>query len=191
MSGVQGGSPPCRGLGQRPKTLCRSTSRERCERPKGSEKRGLRLEAAGARGAAAGWAVERCERPKGSEKRGLRLEAARARERCGGKRGSFQYKSCFLIKAARPLRGDRADCVLCRKARCLSEPRFLCPVGTRNARFFVLRHGFLGHRREARARWRGGKRVPGGAEGSVCPVGTWAEGPKRPEAGQRNHERDR
>ena len=28
-----------------------------------------------------------------------------------------------------------------------------------------------------------------GTEGSVCPVGTWAEGPKRPEAGQRNHER--
>ena len=30
-----------------------------------------------------------------------------------------------------------------------------------------------------------------GAKGSACPVGTWAEGPKRPEAGQRNHERDR
>ena len=28
-----------------------------------------------------------------------------------------------------------------------------------------------------------------GAKGSACPVGTWAEGPKRPEAGQRNHER--
>ena len=27
--------------------------------------------------------------------------------------------------------------------------------------------------------------------GSVSPVGCWAEGPKRPEAGQRNHERDR
>ena len=34
-------------------------------------------------------------------------------------------------------------------------------------------------------------RVSKGAKGSVCPVGTWAEGPKRPEAGQRNHERDR
>ena len=34
-------------------------------------------------------------------------------------------------------------------------------------------------------------RVSKGAKGRVCPVGTWAEGPKRPEAGQRNHERDR
>ena len=34
-------------------------------------------------------------------------------------------------------------------------------------------------------------RVSKGAKGSVCPVGTWAEGLKRPEAGQRNHERDR
>ena len=32
---------------------------------------------------------------------------------------------------------------------------------------------------------------PCGAQGSVSPVGCWAEGPKRPEAGQRNHERDR
>ena len=32
---------------------------------------------------------------------------------------------------------------------------------------------------------------PAGAQGSVSPVGCWAEGPKRPEAGQRNHERDR
>ena len=30
------------------------------------------------------------------------------------------------------------------------------------------------HRREAPALWREGKRVPGGAKGSVCPVGTWA-----------------
>ena len=30
-----------------------------------------------------------------------------------------------------------------------------------------------------------------GAEGSVCPVGTWAKGPKRPGEGQRNHEHDR
>ena len=29
-----GASGPCRGLGQRPKNLCRSKSRERCERPK-------------------------------------------------------------------------------------------------------------------------------------------------------------
>ena len=33
--------------------------------------------------------------------------------------------------------------------------------------------------------------TPAGAQGSVSPVGCWAEGPKRPEAGQRNHERDR
>ena len=38
-------------------------------------------------------------------------------------------------------------------------------------------------RREACARWREGKRVPGGHLGP--------KGPKRPEAGQRNHERDR
>ena len=88
----------------------------------------------------------------------------------------------------------------------LSEARFLCPSGTRNARFFVLRH---------RAWGTGGKRQPGGLlrkatrrreqiqglcaastqnadicegsetmsapEGSVSPVGCWAEGPKRPE----------
>ena len=35
----------------------------------------------------------------------------------------------------------------------LSEARFLCPSGTRNARFFVLRH---------RAWGTGGKRQPGG-----------------------------
>ena len=33
--------------------------------------------------------------------------------------------------------------------------------------------------------------TPAGAQGSVSPLGCWAEGPKRPEAGQRNHERDR
>ena len=116
----------------------------------------------------------------------------------------------------------------------LSEARFLCPSGTRNARFFVLRH---------RAWGTGGKRQPGGllppkaakrpegvskykgcartarrtpifarernerwarpapsatierpgvcpkprqgAKGSVCPVGTWAKGPKRPAAHRR------
>ena len=31
----------------------------------------------------------------------------------------------------------------------------------------------------------GGKRQPCGAKGSVCPVGTWAEGPKRPAAHRR------
>ena len=30
-----------------------------------------------------------------------------------------------------------------------------------------------------------------GAKGSASPVGCWAKGPKRPEAGQRNHENDR
>ena len=39
------------------------------------------------------------------------------------------------------------------------------------------------HRREAPALWavaRSAKRPEGAPEGSVCPVGTWAEGPKRP-----------
>ena len=39
------------------------------------------------------------------------------------------------------------------------------------------------HRREASALWavaRSAKRPEGAPEGSVCPVGTWAEGPKRP-----------
>ena len=39
------------------------------------------------------------------------------------------------------------------------------------------------HRREASAQWavaRSAKRPAGAPEGSVCPVGTWAEGPKRP-----------
>ena len=135
----------------------------------------------------------------------------------------------------------------------LSEARFLCPSGTRNARFFVLRHRAWGtggkrqpcgllrtaqsdpqvRRREASARWavaRSAKRPEGvskykgcartarrtpifarernerwarpapsatierpgvcpkprqGAKGSVCPVGTWAKGPKRPAAHRR------
>ena len=57
----------------------------------------------------------------------------------------------------------------------LSEPRFLCPSGTRNARFFVLRHRFFGLCPKPRQ----------GAKGSVCPLGTWAKGPKRPAARRR------
>ena len=134
----------------------------------------------------------------------------------------------------------------------LSEARFLCPSGTRNARFFVLRHrawGTEGKRqpggllppkaakrpegvskykgcartarrtpifaRERNERWaRTARRTPifarernerwartapsatierpgvcpkprQGAKGSVCPVGTWAKGPKRPAAHRR------
>ena len=47
----------------------------------------------------------------------------------------------------------------------------------------ILRHTGLAHRREASALWavaRSAKRPEGAPEGSVCPVGTWAEGPKRP-----------
>ena len=39
------------------------------------------------------------------------------------------------------------------------------------------------HRREASAQWavaRSAKRPAGAPKGSVCPVGTWAKGPKRP-----------
>ena len=61
----------------------------------------------------------------------------------------------FEIEAARPLRVEdgRAVYVSCKKVRYLSEARFLCPSGTRNARFFVLRH---------RAWGTGGKRQPCG-----------------------------
>ena len=62
-----------------------------------------------------------------------------------------------------------------------SDPRFSHFSGARNARFFVLRHRSLGLRPNPRQARRG----------SVSPVGCWTEGPKRPEAGQRNHERDR
>ena len=76
----------------------------------------------------------------------------------------------------------------------LSEARFLCPSGTRNARFFVLRHRAWGtggkrqpcgllrtaqsdpqvRRREASALWavaHSAKRPAGAPEGSVSPVG--------------------
>ena len=61
-----------------------------------------------------------------------------------------------------------------------SMPRFLRPLG-RSQRLRLLCCGT--------GIW-GAAQTPAGAQGSVCPVGTWAEGPKRPEAGQRNHERD-
>ena len=61
------------------------------------------------------------------------------------------------------------------------RPAFLAAFGHSKRSRFVLRHRSLGLRPKPRQARRG----------SVSPVGCWAEGPKRPEAGQRNHERDR
>ena len=93
---------------------------------------------------------------------------------------------CSMPRFLRPLgRSQRLRRAGCGGVGCM--PRFAtCRVScglraARNACFFVLRHRDLGRCPKPRQ----------GAQGSVCPVGTWAKGPKRPEAGQRNHERDR
>ena len=77
------------------------------------------------------------------------------------------------------------------------RPPALCAVWARSPLAYVKGSlpfdRSLWHRPSLR-RTEGGRRERcerlKGAKGSVCPVGTWAEGPKRPEAGQRNHERD-
>ena len=185
----------------------------------------------------------------GRKKRGLMQEDAGGRQRFRRQSPSsvasdrreqetrvFPMIMFFEIEAARPLRVEdgRAVYVSCKKARYLSEARFLCPSGTRNARFFVLRHRAWGtegkrqpggllppkaaKRPEGVSKYKGCARTarrtpifarernerwartapsatierPGvcpkprqGAKGSVCPVGTWAKGPKRPAAHRR------
>ena len=111
----------------------------------------------------------------GRKKRGLMQEDAGGRQRFRRQSPSsvasdrreqetrvFPMIMFFEIEAARPLRVEdgRAVYVSCKKVRYLSEARFLCPSGTRNARFFVLRHRAWGAAPNPGR--RAGKRVPCG-----------------------------
>ena len=149
---------PCRGLGQRPKSLCRSISCERCERPKAARNASLRT-------------------PYRSPHHLTPPLYPRLYLHPHKKEGPFRPSLRFTC----------------------NEPHFLLPDGRSQRSRFVLRHRFLGRCPKPRQ----------GAQGSVCPVGTWAEGPKRPAGvskykgcarqrterrylrGQRNHARDR
>ena len=71
-----GGSPPCRGLGQRPKLLCRSTKRERFEWPKAARNAG-RFHIDGVRGMPGAQRARRRKPPgRGRRDRGGGVRAA-------------------------------------------------------------------------------------------------------------------